>query len=157
MVEFGPGTGVFTQAIIERLHPDSTFFAVERSAEMVEVTRKRCPNVTVYNDSVTNIAQLCQQESIEKIDAVICGLPWASFPESLQTEIIESMLAVLAPEAQFATFAYWQGVVLPAGARFNRRLRNTFASVERSPSVWLNLPPAFVYRCTQPALPSQKN
>ncbi|MDA7864837.1 methyltransferase domain-containing protein [bacterium] len=157
VVEFGPGTGVFTQAISERLHPESTFFAVEKSAEMAELTRKRCPDVTVYNDSVTNISQLCQQESIGKIDAVICGLPWASFPESLQTEIIESMLGVLAPEAQFATFAYWQGVVLPAGARFNRRLQNTFASVERSPSVWLNLPPAFVYRCTKPVLPSQAN
>ena len=66
---------------------------------------------------------------------------------------MESMLAVLAPKAQFATFAYWQGVVLPAGIRFNQRLRNTFAKVERSPSVWLNLPPAFVYRCTQPFLP----
>ena len=157
VVEFGPGTGVFTQAISERLHPESTFFAVEKSAEMAELTRKRCPDVTVYNDSVTNISQLCQQESIGKIDAVICGLPWASFPESLQTEIIESMLGVLAPEAQFATFAYWQRVVLPAGARFNRRLQNTFASVERSPSVWLNLPPAFVYRCTKPVLPSQAN
>ena len=155
VVEFGPGTGVFTQAISEKLHPDSTFFAVERSAEMAEVTRKRCPDVTVYNDSVTNIAELCQKESVEKIDTVICGLPWASFPESLQTEIIDAMLGVLAPEAQFATFAYWQGVALPAGARFSRRLRSTFANVERSPSVWLNLPPAFVYRCTKPALTNQ--
>ena len=157
VVEFGPGTGVFTQAIRQRLHPESKFFAVEKSAEMAEVTRKRCPNVKVYNDSVTNIAQLCQQESIEKIDAVICGLPWASFPESLQTEIIDSMLGVLDPKAQFATFAYWQGVILPAGSRFNRRLRNTFASVQRSPSVWLHLPPAFVYRCTQPVLPDRGN
>lgn len=155
VVEFGPGTGVFTQAISEKLHPESTFFAVERSAEMAEVTRKRCPGVTVYNDSVINIAQLCRQESIETIDAVICGLPWASFPESLQSEIIEAMLGVLAPDAQFATFAYWQGIVLPAGARFNKRLRATFGSVERSPSVWLNLPPAFVYRCTKPNLPDQ--
>ena len=157
VVEFGPGTGVFTQAIHERLHPEGKFFAVEKSAEMAEVTRKRCPNVKVYNDSVTHIARLCQQESIEKIDAVICGLPWAYFPESLQTEIIESMLGVLDPKAQFATFAYWQGVILPAGSRFNRRLRNTFASVERSPSVWLNLPPAFVYRCTKPVLPDLEN
>jgi len=155
VVEFGPGTGVFTEAISKRLHPDSRFFAIERSAEMADATRHRCPNVMVYEDSVSNIANLCDQESIKKIDAVICGLPWASFPESLQNEIIESMLGVLAPEAQFSTFAYWQGVMLPAGVRFNRRLRSTFANVERSPSVWLNLPPAFVYRCTKPVLPSQ--
>jgi len=151
VVEFGPGTGVFTEAINERLHPDSTFFAIERSAEMAAATKQRCPNVTIYEDSVTNVANLCEKESIEKIDAVICGLPWASFSDSLQTEIMESMLGVLAPDVQFATFAYWQGVALPAGIRFSRRLRQTFSTVQRSPTVWRNLPPAFVYRCTLPA------
>ena len=66
-------------------------------------------------DSVTNVAELCQRESMEKVDAIICGLPWASFSESLQSEIMDAMLEVLAPGGQFATFAYWQGVVLPAG------------------------------------------
>jgi phospholipid N-methyltransferase len=81
------------------------------------------------------------------VDAVICGLPWASFPESLQQEIMEAMLQVLRPGGQFATFAYWQGLMLPAGLRFARRLRATFSTVERSPTAWRNLPPAFVYRC----------
>ncbi|MCH1441871.1 MAG: ribosomal RNA adenine dimethylase domain-containing protein, partial [Rubripirellula sp.] len=30
VVEFGPGTGVFTKAISEKIHPETTFFAVER-------------------------------------------------------------------------------------------------------------------------------
>ncbi len=149
VVEFGSGTGVFTEAIVDRLHPDAKFFAVERSPELAEVTRKRCPTATVYEDSVVNVGELCRRESIAEVDAVICGLPWASFSQSLQSEIMESMLDVLAPQAKFATFAYWQGVVLPAGRRFSRRLRNTFASVQRSDTVWRNMPPAFVYRCVR--------
>ena len=86
---------------------------------------------------------------MDQIDAVLCGLPWASFPESLQREIMEAMLSMLAPGGKFATFAYWQGVILPAGMRFSRLLSETFSSVERSPTVWRNLPPAFVYRCTR--------
>ena len=150
IVEFGSGTGVFTEAISERLHPEATFFAIEKSAELVSITRQRCPSVTVYEDSVTNIAKLWEKESTGKIDAVICGLPWASFPASLQTEIMDAMLSALHPQAQFATFAYWQGVILPAGIRFKKRLRQTFGKVERSPTVWRNLPPAFIYRCTEP-------
>jgi len=147
VVEFGPGTGVFTKAVVPRLHAQANFFAIERSAELAETTRSRCPGVTVYEDSVTNVAELCRRESMGQVDAIICGLPWASFSESLQTEIMEAMLEVLAPGGQFATFAYWQGVVLPAGMRFSRRLHNTFSSVKRSHTVWRNLPPAFVYRC----------
>ena len=149
VVEFGSGTGVFTQAIVERLHPDATFFAIEQSADMVLATRNRCPGTTVYHDSVTNVRELCGQQSIENVDAVICGLPWASFSESLQTEIMEAMLDVLPAGGRFATFAYWQGLALPAGIRFSRRLGETFTSVERSPTAWMNLPPAFVYRCVR--------
>ena len=46
------------------------------------------------------------------------------------------------------TFAYLQGLLLKAGKRFRKRLDDTFANVRRSPTVWWNLPPAFVYRCS---------
>lgn len=147
VVEFGPGTGVFTELIQQRRHPDSLFFAIERSAELAAATRARCPDVVVVQDSVTRVAEICRDQSMDRIDAIVCGLPWASFSDALQTEIMESMLEMLAPGGQFATFAYWQGVVLPAGMRLARRLRENFTTVERSPTVWRNLPPAFVYRC----------
>ena len=147
IVEFGPGTGVFTEAIVDRLHPDAKFFAIEQSPEMVAATAARLPGVKVFRDSVTNVAELCRQESMDHVDAIVCGLPWASFPDSLQREIMDSTLDVLAPDAQFATFAYWQGVILPAGRRFSHLLGESFSRVERSPTAWRNLPPAFVYRC----------
>jgi phospholipid N-methyltransferase len=147
VVEFGPGTGVFTEAVVNHLRDGARFFAIERSAGLAATTRKRCPGVKVFEDSVTNVVELCRQESMSQVDAIVCGLPWASFSESLQSEIMDAMLEVLAPGGQFATFAYWQGVILPAGQRFSRRLHSTFASVERSHTVWRNLPPAFVYRC----------
>ncbi|TWT53443.1 hypothetical protein Pla22_10720 [Rubripirellula amarantea] len=147
VVEFGPGTGVFTEAILSRLHSDANFFAIEQSAELVAATQTRCPNATVIEDSVTNVANLCRSRGIESVDAIVCGLPWAAFSERLTDEIMDAMFEVLKPGGQFATFAYWQGVILPAGIRFSRRLEKQFASVHKSPTVWRNLPPAFVYRC----------
>ena len=152
VVEFGSGTGVFTEQIIQRLHPKATFFAIEKSAELAAETRKRCPSVTVYEDSVANLAELCEKSSIDKIDAVISALPWAAFPQSLQEEIMEAILARLHPESKFTTIAYWQGMILPSGMRFKKRLRQTFGKVQRSPTGWKNLPPAFAYRCTAPHL-----
>ncbi|MFK8113580.1 MAG: class I SAM-dependent methyltransferase [Rubripirellula sp.] len=149
VVEFGPGTGVFTESILQRLHPDAKFFAIERAADLAETTRQRCPTATVIEDSVVNVVDLCRQQSVSEVNAIVCGLPWASFSDGLQSEIMEAILEILPPGGQFATFAYWQGVVLPAGIRFSRRLQKTFSSVERSHTVWRNLPPAFVYRCVR--------
>lgn len=147
VIEYGSGTGVFTRRIGECLRPGAKFFAVEQSAELAEKTRARCPGTTVYQDSVTNIVAICQGEGVQQVDAILCGLPWAAFPEALQRECFDAMLRVLRPGGTFATFAYWQGVALPAGQRFARRLKATFSEVRRSPTVWRNLPPAFVYRC----------
>ena len=149
VVEYGPGTGVFTEAILESLPPEARFFAIERSAELAAATRARCPAAKVYQESVTEVTALCRREQMPQVDAIVCGLPWASFSESLQDEIMQAMMTVLRPGGQLATFAYWQGLALPAGRRFARRLRATFHQVDRSSTVWRNLPPAFVYRCVR--------
>ena len=149
IVEFGSGTGVFTEAIASHMTPDAKFFAIERSLDLAQATRLRCPGVTVYHDNVTNVSELCGRERMDSVDAIICGLPWASFPDAMQDEILRVTLDALSPGAQFATFAYWQGVILPAGRRFARKLRGSFSQVHRSPTAWRNLPPAFVYRCVR--------
>ena len=149
VIEFGPGTGVFTEAIVERLPVGSQFFAIERSPELAVATQTRCPGVNVIEDSVANVVQLCRDHSMGSVDAIVCGLPWASFPQALTDEIMAAMFEVLRPGGQFATFAYWQGVFLPAGLRFARQLRKDFTTVKRSPTAWRNLPPAFVYRCVR--------
>lgn len=149
VVEYGPGTGVFTEAIQRRLRPGCKFFAIERSPDFVAAVRQRCPGVTVYEESVENVERLCQQEGIQQVDAILCGLPWASFSEALQRSCMDAMIRILRPGAQFATFAYWQGVILPAGIRFHRKLGKFFSKVEKSRTVWGNIPPAFVYRCNR--------
>lgn len=149
IVEYGPGTGVFTEAIVRKLHPDATFFAIEQSPEMAALTRKRCPGVTVHQDSVANVVELCREHGVTKIDAIVCGLPWAAFSDGLQSEIMEAMLEVLPEGGSFSTFAYLQGVPLPAGRRFAKRLEQHFRQVRKSRIVWRNLPPAFIYRCVR--------
>ncbi len=149
IVEYGPGTGVFTEAVLERVSPDAKFFAIEYSGDMVRATQHRCPTADIAQDSVTNVVELCRKRGISQVDAILCGLPWASFSESLQREIMGAMFAVLPPGGQFATFAYLQGLALPAGRRFARHLHEHFSVVEKSPTVWRNLPPALVYRCVR--------
>lgn len=147
VVEYGPGTGPFTAQILDRLQPGGTFFTVEQNADFARQMQEHFPEVTTFCDSVENVRSLCRQVGIDEVDAVVCGLPWAAFSEDLQDRLLDAMLEVLSENGSFATFAYLQGLLLPAGQRFRRKLDERFSSVRKSPVVWRNLPPAFVYQC----------
>jgi phosphatidylethanolamine/phosphatidyl-N-methylethanolamine N-methyltransferase len=147
VVEYGPGTGVFTEAVARRLRGETRFLAVERDPELAAICRSRCPGIEVVEDCVSRVPELCRERDITQVDAIICGLPWAAFSPGLQDQLLEAMFEVLPPGGKFATFAYWQGLALPAGQRFRSFLKSNFSSVTRSNTAWRNLPPAFVYQC----------
>ncbi len=149
VVEYGPGTGVFTEKIVSRLRDNTKFFAIERDSELADISRRRCPGTTILEDCVSRIPEICHEQGVEKVDAIICGLPWAAFSPEMQDRFLEAMFQVLPPGGKFATFAYWQGLLLPAGQRFRKFLKTNFSTVEQSPTAWQNLPPAFVYRCVR--------
>ena len=147
VVEYGPGTGAFTAQILQCKRPGTEFFAVELNSQFAATLARRFPDVTILQDSVANIEALCRQQGVSEVDAIVCGLPWAAFSDRDQTAYLDAMMRVLKPEGHFATFAYLHGMVLPAARRFRKKLLSYFGEIRVSPTVWLNLPPAFVYRC----------
>jgi len=147
IVEYGPGTGVFTREILARKRPDAKLWAFELNSNLARAFRARFPRVPLFETSAAEAPRRLPLEAVGHVDCVICGLPWAAFSDSLQTELLDATLAILRPGGRFATFAYLQGLLLRAGGQFRRRLHERFGRVEISPVVWRNLPPAFVYRC----------
>jgi phosphatidylethanolamine/phosphatidyl-N-methylethanolamine N-methyltransferase len=149
VIEYGPGTGAFTPAILRSLRDGARYCAIEINPLFVKLFQEKFPQASIYNDSVGRVEHVCRQEAAPEIDAVICGLPWANFSERDQNTFFDALLSVLRPGGSFATFAYIHGVVLPAGMRLKKILASRFGSVKRSQIVWGNLPPAFVYRCVR--------
>jgi phospholipid N-methyltransferase len=146
-LEYGAGTGVVTKYILSRLRPGAKFVAIEINSTFAAVLREQFPGVAVSQDSVANVASVCEQHGLETVDAIVSGLPWASFSDQEQTTYLDATMSVLKPEGQFVTFGYWQGLLLPAGRRFKKKLRRYFTEVRRSKPIWANVPPAFLYRC----------
>jgi phosphatidylethanolamine/phosphatidyl-N-methylethanolamine N-methyltransferase len=147
VVEFGSGTGVFTEKIMQQLTTGTVFFALELNPFFVQETKRRCPAAVVYQDSAARVGQYLKKHKADKCDCIICGLPWASFTRVLQEELLQIILEVLNPGGEFLTFAYLHGLFLPAGQRYRKMLRQGFVQVNQTRVVWRNLPPAFVYHC----------
>ena len=147
VAELGPGTGVVTREVLEQKGENTAFFAVELDPAICKAFRTTLPEVKLYNANACELEKICQEENIQSLDAVVSGLPWAAFPEELQRAILGALLKSLAPGGKFTTFAYLQGLVLPAGLRFRTLLKEHFSSVTTSKIVWNNFPPAITYRC----------
>ena len=147
IAEFGPGTGVVTKVILDSLLPGQRFFAIEVNEDFAEALRKRFSDLHLHVGCASDVAACCAKENVDHVDCVISGLPWAIFPDELQEKILGGMISVMPKGGVFITFAYLQGLVMPAGRKFKQNLKKHFSHVENSGVVWKNVPPAIIYRC----------
>ena len=147
IVEFGPGTGVMTADIAALLRPAQTYIGIELNEVFYKQLVARFPRLEFFNESAVNLTDILRRKGIGEIDAVLCGLPWASLPISVQETILGAMLRALRPGGVFVTFAYLQGLLLPGAWALRRRLKANFSTVTTTKIVWRNVPPAFAYVC----------
>ncbi len=147
IVEFGPGTGAFTREIVTRLAPGCRYLGIELNHRFVHELTRAFPRLDFVQGSVADLGEILAEQRIGAVDAIVCGLPWATLPVSLQDTVFSAMRTALRPQAVFVTFGYLQSLVLPGAQALRRRLRREFAHVTQTSPIWGNVPPAFAYIC----------
>ncbi len=137
MAELGAGTGVFTRAIAERIHPDTTMVVYEQDPEMRARLEAAFPAFHHRADAL-ELANSVRELGLPGLDCIVSGLPLTVLPRDLREEIMDEVVGVLKPGGLFVQFQYslhMRGQLL---RRFSR-MRTTL--------VPLNLPLAFVHVC----------
>jgi len=150
VVELGPGTGAFTEAIQRRLARNGRHLAVELNPRFAQQLASRHPAVDVVNADANSLGLLLAQRGIGQVDVVVSGLPWAAFAEEHQRAVLAEVVAAMAPDGVFTTFAYVHARWASPARRLLRSLRSQFDEVVIGRTVWANLPPALVYSCRRP-------
>jgi len=138
IVEYGPGTGVFTDILIQRRRPETVLLLVEVNRRFAQLLRERYagqPNVHVIHGSADQTGQYLQKIGVEQVDYVVCGLPFTSLPRRLGWRILEHTQHLLQPTGKLILFQYSQQNKKLFG-RFFRQLDEAY--------VLLNMPPAYV-------------
>lgn len=137
VVEFGPGTGRFTEAILARGVPPGNLTLFELDEEFVAHLRARFPGVTVHQAG----AETAAEQVGSGVQTVISGLPLLSMPEQLRESIVGAAFAVLAPRGSYVQFTYGPRPPLPP-----EQIAALGLKVDKGFKIWANLPPARVYR-----------
>ena len=141
ILELGPGTGVFTKALLARGIAPERLVLIEYNGDFVRYLRKRFPGVTVIHGSAFDLPKLWAERNLPPIAGIVSGLPLLNFPEELGQQLIVDSLNLLQPGGEYVQFTYAQrpSVLPPDGAEVSLLKR-----------VWLNVPPAsvWIYRKT---------
>lgn len=143
VLELGPGTGVFTRALLARGVKPEDLTLVENGADFSELLRARFPDVRVLH---MDAARLDRQHVFEgaSIGAVVSGLPLLSMSSKQVLAILGGAFGALREGGAFYQFTY--GPCCPIPRRYLDRLGLKATCVGR---VYLNIPPAAVYRITK--------
>lgn len=140
LVELGPGTGVFTDIIIERMRKDAKLLVFELNNEFYESLNARINDsrVQIIHDSAENIAKYLPEEEQTKQDAVISSLPLMVFPAELRQAVVKAAYSSLKSKGTYVQFQY--------SLQSKKFLESVYESVKITFTV-KNFPPAFVYTC----------
>jgi phospholipid N-methyltransferase len=142
IVEFGAGTGVITEKILEKMTEDATLLCIEIDAILFDKLKKRIkdPRIKLIQDGAENLGKYLKKYKLGEVDYIISGLPLVSLPKKTSTQIVVQILKYLKKGGKYIQFQY---------SLVSRKEFKSLFSEMRVCFTPLNIPPAFVYVCTR--------
>jgi len=140
LVEFGPGTGIFTKEILKNMHPDAKLLVFETQksfCDQIELEIKD-ERMILVNDSAEKIGEFLQKNGFEAADHIISSLPFTVIPTQIKNAILTQAVKYLSIKGTFLQFQY--------SLNAHKLLKSRFKTVKLDFTP-MNIPPAFIYRC----------
>lgn len=143
VLEFGPGTGVFTRALLDRGIAPADLTLVEFGPDFALLLRERFPEARVVQANAARISAALLYPT-EKAGAVVSGLGLLSMPPRTVFAIMRNAFDCLRPAGSFYQFTYGPRCPVPVPILERLGLHAT-----RIGGTLMNLPPASVYRISR--------
>jgi phospholipid N-methyltransferase len=139
VVELGAGTGVQTGEVLARMRRDARLLAVEIDPRLADLLEQRFddPRLQVIRDSAEHLESHLDGE---QADVLVCALPFTSLEPDVRRRILDQLPLALAPRGV--------ALVIQYSPLIQSELRRLFTTVRRRISL-LNVPPAFLFACSQ--------
>lgn len=140
VLELGPGTGVFTRALLARGIQERDLTLIEYGQGFANLLEERFPDARVLRMDASHLAQ-CDLFTEKRASAVISGLPLLSMPPDKIEAILTGAFHQLQPGGAFYQFTYGPRCPIPRSI-----VRRNGLVSSRVGGTLRNMPPASVYR-----------
>lgn len=143
IIEYGPGEGVITRAILAKMTPGSKLIAIETNDAFIKrLSSINDPRLVVAHDKAQRANEILTAHNISCADYVVSGIPFTFFPRRIRKEIVSSTKKILCPGGTFVVYQYTP--------KMTRTLKRIFGNVRVS-FVPLNLPSYFLMESVRAA------
>lgn len=140
IIELGPGTGVFTRALLARGIPEDQLTLVECDPGFAHILQVQFPRARVLSMDAARLGTVRLFDG-EGAGAVVSGLPFVSMTGRKRMAILEGAFRQMRPSACYYQFTY--GPQCPVARPILDRLG---LKAKRLGTAFRNIPPATVYR-----------
>lgn len=138
VIELGAGTGAVTEALLARGVPPQQLVAIETVPRLVEVLRRRFPEVRLLQGDARKLTELIHGAlgPNAPVAAVVSSLPLRAFTPEDRARVVQGIRALLPPGGRWIQFRY--------RLRHEPALQWEGFHLRQSVVVWRNIPPARV-------------
>ena len=141
IVEYGPGNGVFTYPILEKMTPDSKLIAIEKNGNFVKYLNKnKDPRLIVVQDDAQKVKHILEKYGEEKADYVLSGIPLSFFGSKDREKLMRETYNCLRTEGKFLVYQFTR--------KSEEYLERQFDYVKRDFEI-LNIPPLSIFEAVK--------
>ena len=143
IVEFGPGTGVFTQELLKNRKEDTIILLVETNLEFYHLLHKKygkLKNVILIHGLAERTEEYLKEHNILTVDYVVSGIPFKSLPTDVAREILDVTKRILSNSGKVIAFQYTKQL---------QQLFTSFFSQVTVEKELRNFPPAYIFQLSK--------
>ncbi|MEM5786739.1 MAG: methyltransferase domain-containing protein [Syntrophobacteraceae bacterium] len=106
IVEYGPGTGVFSRYLLEKMGGDSRLILIERNKTFRSILNEKIkdPRVVVVHDSCENVLETLRSCKESEADYVLSGIPFSFLDHDLKHRILYNTHRALKKGGKFLIY-----------------------------------------------------
>ncbi|MPQ44629.1 class I SAM-dependent methyltransferase [Clostridium tarantellae] len=141
IVEYGPGTGAFTDELLVRRNENTKIILIEYNKEFYKYIKERYKNkknLIIINGSAENIDDYLKTYEINNVDYIVSGLPFASLSKEVSKTILNKTNNIIGTRGKFITFQY---------TLTKKRFFEKYFSKIKIKREFKNIPPAYIIIC----------
>lgn len=109
IIEYGPGNGVLTRALLKRMSPKGKFFAIETNAQFIKTLRGiGDPRLEIIHGNAHDAAVPVAKDNHWQVDLVVSSIPVWSMDSADRFKMVRTIYDMLAPDGSFIAFHQYQ-------------------------------------------------
>jgi len=114
ILEYGPGTGNFTEPLLKNMTENSKLIAIEKNSDFCRVLQRSIqdPRLVLFEDSAENVLDIlksCNGTGDLKADCIISGIPFSLLSRRRKMALLKNTHAALKKGGKFLAYqAFFQ-------------------------------------------------